>query len=81
MHNNLRCLPAIKPRGHFPMLFLTLMTTSRGLPLPRCRTPTPSDPLAVGAWVVRERSENVGIAALLLELRQQERQRWRRCEL
>lgn len=81
MHDNLWRLPTIKPRRHLPMLFLTLITTSRGLPLPRPRTPTPSDLLAIGARVVRKRGENVGIAALLLELREQERQCWRRRKL
>lgn len=81
MYDNLRRLPTIKPRRHLPMLFLTLITASRGLTLPRPRTPTPSDPLAIGARVVRERGENVGIAALLLELREQERQCWRRRKL
>lgn len=71
MHDNLRRLPTIKPRRNFPMLLLTLMTAPRRLSLPGRRTPTPSDSLAVGPGVVRKRGENVCVAALLLELRNQ----------
>lgn len=58
------------------MLLLTLMTPSGCLSLPRSRTPTTSSFLTERSRVIGKRSEYVGVATLLLQLREQERQ-WR----
>lgn len=68
MHDNLRRLTTIEPRRDLPVLILTLMTTTGRLSLPRSGTTTASDLLVVGAGVIGERGEDVGVPGLLLQL-------------
>lgn len=72
MHDNLRRLTTIEPRRDLPVLILTLMTTTGRLSLPRGRTTTATDLLVVGAGVIGERGEDVGVPGLLLQLREEE---------
>jgi len=74
MDDNLRRLSTVEPRGDLSMLLLTLMTPSGSFSFPRSRTTTASDLLAVRTRIIGKRSEDVGVAALLLQLREQERQ-------
>lgn len=76
MNHNLRRLSTIEPRGDLSMLLLTLMAPTGRLSLPRSRAPTASSLLTECSRVIGKRSEDVGVATLLLQLREQERQ-WR----
>lgn len=59
MDNILRCLTTRKPSRNLPMLFLTTLTTSRGLSFPRGRAATSTNSLVVGARVVGDGGEDV----------------------
>lgn len=74
MNHNFRRLSTIEPRGDLSMLLLTLMTPTGRLSLPRSRTPTASSLFTERSRVIGKRSEDVGVAALRLQLREQERQ-------
>lgn len=76
MHHDVRRLTTRKPRGHFTVLLLTLVTSSGSLTLTGSGTTTSSDAFVIGSRVIGERGQDVSVAALLLlELREEERQR------
>lgn len=74
MHNTLRRLTTIEVIGHFSMLLLTFVTSSRSFTLSRRGTATSSNALVVCSGVIGEGAQDGGIASLLLlmELRSDE---------
>lgn len=62
------CLSPIEPKRNLPMLFLTLVTSSRRLPFTGRRPSAPADFLIIGTWIIRKVGEDRYCSLLLLLL-------------
>lgn len=75
MHDMVRRLPAVEARWSLVVLFLAAVATAGGLALAGGGAAASADPLVVGALVVGEGREDVGVAALVLQLQLREQGR------
>jgi hypothetical protein len=75
MHDMVRRLPAVEARWSLVVLFLAAVATAGGLALAGGGAAASADPLVVGARVVGEGGEDVGVAALVLQLQLREQGR------